>query len=107
MPICCVYPPSPTYWLSVRLYHANAAPKAAVTDRIRALALNLTTGLTGEREKARALYDWVSRNIRYVAVTLGSGGYVPHSADEVLANEYGDCKDHVVLLGGAPCRSRH
>jgi hypothetical protein len=40
----------------------------------------------------------VSRNIRYVAVTLGSGGYVPHSADEVLANEYGDCKDHVVLF---------
>ena len=80
------------------LYHANAAPKAAVTDRIRALALNLTSGLTGERDKARALYDWVSRNIRYVAVYLGSGGYVPHSADEVLVNEYGDCKDHVALL---------
>jgi transglutaminase-like putative cysteine protease len=81
-----------------RLYQANAAPKAAVTDIIRARALTLTTGLTGEREKARALYDWVSRNIRYVGVYLGSGGYVPHSADEVLANEYGDCKDHVVLL---------
>ena len=81
-----------------RLYQANAAPKASLTERIRARALNLTTGLTGEREEARALYDWVSRNIRYVAVTLGSGGYVPHSADEVLANEYGDCKDHVVLL---------
>jgi transglutaminase-like putative cysteine protease len=81
-----------------RLYQANAAPKAAVTDRIRARALNLTTGLTEEHEKARALYDWVSRNIRYVAVTLGSGGYIPHLADEVLANEYGDCKDHAVLL---------
>ena len=81
-----------------RLYQANAAPKAVVTDRIRALAQKLTIGLTGEREKARALYDWVSKNIRYVAVYLGSGGYVPHSADEVLANEYGDCKDHVVLL---------
>jgi transglutaminase-like putative cysteine protease len=81
-----------------RLYQANAAPKAVVTDRIRALAQKLTIGLRGEREKARALYDWVSKNIRYVAVHLGSGGYVPHSADEVLANEYGDCKDHVVLL---------
>lgn len=80
------------------LYRANAEPKAAVTDRIRALALDLTTGLTGEREKARALYDWVSKNIRYVAVYLGSGGFVPHSADEVLVNEYGDCKDHVALL---------
>jgi transglutaminase-like putative cysteine protease len=81
-----------------RLYQANAAPKAAVTDRIRALALSLTAGLTGEREKARALYDWVSRNIRYVDVVLGSGGYVPHSADDVLTKEYGDCKDHTVLL---------
>jgi transglutaminase-like putative cysteine protease len=80
------------------LYHANAAPKAAVTSGIRAQALKLTTGLTGDREKARALYYWVSRNIRYVAVYLGSGGYVPHSAAEVLTNEYGDCKDHVVLL---------
>ena len=80
------------------LYHENAAPKAVVTDKIRALAQKLTTGLTGEREKARALYDWVSANIRYVGVYLGNGGYVPHSADEVLAHEYGDCKDHTVLL---------
>jgi hypothetical protein len=80
------------------LYHVNAAPKAAVTDRIQALAQKLTTGLTGEREKARALYDWVSANIRYVGVYLGNGGYVPHSAEEVLAHEYGDCKDHTVLL---------
>jgi transglutaminase-like putative cysteine protease len=80
------------------LYDENAAPKAAVTDRIRALTLKLTVGLTEEREKARALYDWVSSNIRYVGVYLGSGGYVPHSADEVLANEYGDCKDHTALL---------
>ena len=81
-----------------RLYQDNAAPKAAVTDRVRTLALSLTTGLTGERDKARALYDWVSRNIRYVDIVLGSGGYIPHSADEVLTNEYGDCKDHAVLL---------
>src|ERR1700730_4440425 len=73
-----------------RLYQANAAPKAAVTDKIRARALNLTTGLAEEHEKARALYDWVSKNIRYVSVTLGSGGYGPHPADEVLAHEYGD-----------------
>jgi hypothetical protein len=81
-----------------KLYQANSEPKAAVTDRIRKLALSLTSGLTDDRQRAQALYLWVSKNIRYVAIELGSGGYVPHSADEVLANEYGDCKDHVVLL---------
>src|SRR5262249_1393215 len=34
---------------------------------------------------------------RYVAVLFGDGGLVPHDADSVLANGYGDCKDHAVL----------
>jgi len=29
---------------------------------------------------------------------VGSGGVVPHAADTVLDNFYGDCKDHVTLL---------
>ena len=81
-----------------KLFHEHAASKAAVTEPIRALSEKLTTGLSDEREKARTLYNWVSKNIRYVSVTLGSGGYVPHSAEEVLHNEYGDCKDHTILL---------
>ena len=81
-----------------RLYAQYALPKAEVTERIRTLALRETAGLTTDAERARALYQWVSKNIRYVAVVLGSGGYVPHAADEILAKEYGDCKDHVTLL---------
>jgi hypothetical protein len=33
-----------------------------------------------------------------VAVDIGNGGIVPHDADSVLANAYGDCKDHAVLF---------
>ncbi len=44
------------------------------------------------------LSDWVRKNIRYVAVYVGAGGVVPHSAQAVLDNRYGDCKDHVALL---------
>jgi len=29
---------------------------------------------------------------------LGAGGFIPHSAAEVLSNKFGDCKDHVILL---------
>jgi transglutaminase-like putative cysteine protease len=81
-----------------RLYAEHAEPQAAVTDRIRELSRRVTTGLSTDSDRARALYQWVSKNIRYVAVVLGSGGYVPHAADEILAREYGDCKDHVTLL---------
>ncbi len=81
-----------------RLYAQYALPKAEVTDRIRDLAARLTAGMTTDSDRSRVLYEWVSKNIRYVSVILGSGGYVPHAADEVLTKEYGDCKDHVTLL---------
>jgi hypothetical protein len=45
-----------------------------------------------------ALSEWVRHNIRYVGVYVGPGGIVPHPATTVLANRYGDCKDHAILL---------
>ena len=81
-----------------RAYQARAKPMAAVTPAIASLAQELVSGAANERDKVRRLYNWVSRNIRYVAVYVGAGGWVPHSAQSVLDNRYGDCKDHVVLL---------
>ena len=74
------------------------ADKAAVTPRIQALADKLTAGTNSRREQAKRLYDWVGTNIRWVAIQIGNGTIVPHTADEVLANGYGDCKDQVMLL---------
>lgn len=79
-------------------YQARARLAAEPTPAIRQLATELTTGATTEREKVRRLYDWVRRHIRYVALVIGAGGYVPHNAQEVLDHRYGDCKDHVALL---------
>ncbi|MDP9107498.1 MAG: DUF3857 domain-containing protein [Pseudomonadota bacterium] len=79
-------------------YQSRAKPMAAITPEIQALADTLTAGMVDQRAQARVLYDWVARNIRYVATWVGSEGWVPHPAANVLANRYGDCKDHVVLL---------
>lgn len=79
-------------------YEARAADKSKVTPKIRELADRLTKGIDDKNKQAEVLYNWVSKNIRYVAVYLGTGGVVPHDADTVLANRYGDCKDHVALL---------
>ena len=77
-------------------YQARA--KVEVTPQITELAQRLTAGLPTAREKALTLSDWVRANIRYVAVYVGAGGVVPHAAQTVLDNRYGDCKDHVALL---------
>jgi transglutaminase-like putative cysteine protease len=79
-------------------YETRAADKSKVTPKIKELADSLTKGIDDKNKQAEALYNWVSKNIRYVAVYLGTGGVVPHDADTVLANRYGDCKDHVALL---------
>jgi hypothetical protein len=81
-----------------RAYWSEAAPKAKVTPQIQAIADQVTSGLTDRRAQAQALDLWVKRNIRYVAVYLGTGRWQPHAADDVLKNRYGDCKDHAILL---------
>ncbi len=80
------------------IYWRQSHDKAAVTPQIAALAAKLAQGRTGE-PAARAIYDWVTANIRYVAVYLDpNDGWVPHDATAVLKIGYGDCKDHVVLM---------
>ena len=79
-------------------YAAMVRGKIAVTPAIQKQADALAGSLTDKRAQARAIYDWVSHNIRYVAIELGTGGIVPHDPDFTLTNRYGDCKDHAVLL---------
>jgi tetratricopeptide (TPR) repeat protein/transglutaminase-like putative cysteine protease len=81
-----------------RAYAGQAAPKAAVTPKVKALAERITGGETDKRGQAKKLYEWVVKNIRYVAVELGRGTMVPHDADTILVNGYGDCKDHDILM---------
>lgn len=47
---------------------------------------------------AVAASRWVQDKIRYVAVEVGQGGYVPRPPDLVAKRLYGDCKDKVFLM---------
>ena len=81
-----------------RVYESLVTPAEAVTPKIQALANQLTAGLRERRQQAQTIYEWVSKNIRYVAVDIGNGGIVPHDAETTLTNGYGDCKDQAVLF---------
>lgn len=58
----------------------------------------LTAGQTDLLTKLNAVYSFVSREVRYVAVEIGIGGYRPHAAADVFRYKYGDCKDKATLL---------
>jgi transglutaminase-like putative cysteine protease len=79
-------------------YTARARDKAALTPKVQQLADEITLGVEEPREQAQKIYDWVAKNIRYVAIYFSSEGVVPHSADTIIDSRYGDCKDHSTLL---------
>ena len=79
-------------------YDARARSKAEVTDRIKALAKEVTRHAKTPRAQAKALSEWVGENVKFAGNCVGIGSVVPHEADLVLANRMGDCKDHSVLL---------
>jgi transglutaminase-like putative cysteine protease len=80
-------------------YRDGARDASADVPAVHALADALTRGITDPRDKARAIYDWMRMNIRYVALFLGETAASPHKVADILANRYGDCKDHVALFG--------
>jgi Domain of Unknown Function with PDB structure (DUF3857)/Transglutaminase-like superfamily len=88
-----------TSWDQVGAWYASLQKDAiVVTPAIQAKADELTKGLTSDDEKIRAIFDYVALDIHYVGLDFGIGRYQPHSADDVLSNEYGDCKDKHTLL---------
>lgn len=68
------------------------------SPEIRAKAAELTKNATDNNAKLQAIYNYVSTQFRYIGVAFGIGRYQPHAAEDVLANQYGDCKDKHTLL---------
>jgi hypothetical protein len=52
----------------------------------------------GNDQKLVALTRFVQDKITYKALEFGVRGRIPNSAGQTIANSYGDCKDHAVLL---------
>lgn len=84
-----------------------AALDAPLYDKARKLAPN--SALNAEIARIRAASDdpkvraamalaLVEDNVRYLAVLLNQGGFVPATADETWTRRYGDCKAKTVLL---------
>lgn len=82
-------------------YRVAAVDATAADPAVARLAESIvaSAGASEPRAKARAIYDWVRMNVRYVALFLGETAAAPHKVTDILRNRYGDCKDHVALFG--------
>lgn len=73
-------------------------PQRKLDESLRSKAGSLTAKHASPADKVRALYEFVATTNRYVSLSFGVGRFQPHKASEVLANQYGDCKDKHTLL---------
>lgn len=67
-------------------------------EETRKLAHKIVEGKKSEREKIAAIYDWVTKNTRYVALEFGIYGYKPHRCVQTITRGWGDCKDKATVL---------
>lgn len=69
-----------------------------VTSEIAAKAQELVGKESDFTSRAEKIAEFLQREIRYVGIEIGIGGYQPHPAAAVFHNRYGDCKDKVTLV---------
>ncbi len=72
----------------------------ATTPEMEAKARELVEGCTNTAEKIRAIFNFVSQEIRYMGITTEeeAPGYEPHDVRTTFDNRYGVCRDKAALL---------
>jgi len=75
-----------------------ASGRRDATPEISEKVSRLMTGRTTLQQKMQGIAEFMQKDIRYVAIELGIGGFQPHSASDVFSHRYGDCKDKATLM---------
>jgi hypothetical protein len=81
-----------------RWYWGLVKDQFVADDEVRRRAAEATRGLTDDRAKVRAVYDYVVEKTRYVALEFGIHGFKPYSCAQIFARGFGDCKDKATLI---------
>ena len=79
-------------------YARHVAPRVRTSRQIEELAERLIEGVEDRIERIRRIYTYVTNEIRYVGLEFGEHRFRPFSADWVLNQGIGDCKDTAALL---------
>lgn len=86
-------------WPQMGVWYASLTRgRRDTTPEIKQKVASLTANAATPFEKMRAIAEFMQKDIRYVAISLGIGGFQPHSAAETFQHRYGDCKDKATLM---------
>jgi hypothetical protein len=86
-------------WMDMgRWENGLAQGRRDASQEIKQKVAELTGSKATQLEKMRALAQFAQRDVRYVAIQLGIGGWQPHPASDIFVHRYGDCKDKATIL---------
>jgi len=86
-----------TSWQAVAEQYSQIVDKQIAVD-VNAVVAPLISGKKSREEKAAAILQYVSHEVRYTGIEFGDAAVVPHSPTETLTRKYGDCKDKASLF---------
>ena len=94
---------SPSFdWAAIGKWYVPIAKDAyTITPSVEEKMKTVLEGAKTLDDSISKIHKWVSQDIRYVAIELGRGGYVPRSAETVVRTGFGDCKDKAMLFAAA------
>ncbi len=81
-----------------RWYWGLVKDQFDLDDETRKLAKSIAQGKTTDVDKVKAVYEWVTKNTRYVALEFGIYGYKPRRCVQTVARGWGDCKDKATVI---------
>ena len=76
------------------LYRGQCFRTYAIESKVK----ELCDGLEHRDDRIKAIYNFVSNSIEYEDLSFQYSAFVPETAEAVMLDGYGDCKDQSVLL---------
>ncbi|EDY83745.1 tetratricopeptide repeat domain protein [Verrucomicrobiia bacterium DG1235] len=78
-------------------YFDEIADRLVTSDKIAELSSSLLAGAESEKDKVAAIYGYIQKEFTYKALAFGPRAQIPNTADQVVSDKYGDCKDLALL----------
>ncbi len=88
----------PSYKQLGQWYWGLSRDQLVLDEPTRRLLSRIVAGASTVREKVEAVYGWVVKSTRYVALEFGIEGYKPRPCTQTVARGWGDCKDKATVI---------
>jgi transglutaminase-like putative cysteine protease len=90
---------SPLAWSDIgRWYNGLSKDRYVLTPALTAAVDSIVRQARSADDTVTALHRWIARDLRYVSISFGIGGYQPRFPEATVATGFGDCKDKATLF---------